>query len=90
MEEDKQIFFENYIENEEILNNLMRGIYPTSWSDKYSSVLETRISLARELEEYKDDKIKKIGSLLEKSLREEIYRRQKDEEKEQERYNTFE
>ena len=83
-------FFENYIENEEILNNLMRGIYPTSWSDKYSSVLETRISLARELEEYKDDKIKKIGSLLEKSLREEIYRRQKDEEKEQERYNTFE
>ena len=83
-------FFENYIENEDIVKNLIRGIYPTSWSDKYSSVLETRISLAKELEEYKDEKIKKIGVLLEKSLREEIYRRQREEEKEQERYNTFE
>ncbi len=82
--------FENYIEDDDVLNNIIREIYPTSWSDKYSSVLETRISLARELEEYKDDKIKKIGVLLEKSLREEIYRRQKEEEKEQERYNTFE
>ena len=46
--------------------------------------------LPKELEEYKDEKIKKIGVLLEKSLREEIYRRQREEEKEQERYNTFE
>ena len=72
------------------IKKLIRGIYPTYWSDKYSSVLETRISLAKELEEYKDEKIKKIGVLLEKSLREEIYRRQREEEKEQERYNTFE
>lgn len=78
------------MENEDIVKNLIREIYPTSWSDKYSSVLETRISLAKELEEYKDEKIKKIGVLLEKSLREEIYRRQREEEKEQERYNTFE
>ena len=48
------------------------------------------MKLAKELEEYKDEKIKKIGVLLEKSLREEIYRRQREEEKEQERYNTFE
>lgn len=28
------------------------------WSDKYSSVLETRISLEKELEEYRNKKIK--------------------------------
>ncbi len=83
-------FFENYIENEDIVKSLIRGIYPTSWSDKYSSVLETRISLAKELEGYEDKKIKKIGVLLEKSLREEIDRIQRKEEKEQDRYNTFE
>lgn len=83
-------FFENYIENEDIVKSLIRGIYPTSWSDKYSSVLETRISLAKELEEHEDKKIKKIGVLLEKNLREEIDRRQREEEKEQDRYNTFE
>lgn len=90
MEKISKHFFENYMENDDIVKNLIREIYPTSWSDKYSSVLETRISLAKELEEYKDEKIKKIGVLLEKSLREEIYRRQREEEKEQERYNTFE
>ncbi len=83
-------FFENYIENEDIVKNLIREIYPTSWSDKYSSVLETRISLAKELEEHEDRKIKKLGILLEKNLREEIERRQREEEKEQDRYNTFE
>ena len=82
--------FENYIENEYVVKNLIRGIYPTSWGDKYSSVLETRISLAMELEKHKEEKIKKIGVLLEKSLREEIYRRQREEEKEQDIYNTFE
>lgn len=82
--------FEKYVENEEIVKNLIRGIYPTSWSDKYSSVLETRISLARELEEYEDERVRKIGVLLEKSLREQICRRQKEEGKEQDRYNTFE
>ena len=83
-------FFENYKENKDIVKSLIRKIYPTSWSDKYSSVLETRISLAKELEEYEDRKIKKIGVLLEKKLREEIDRRQREEEKEQDIYNTFE
>ncbi len=80
----------NYIDDEEIVKNLIRKIYPTSWSDKYSSVLETRISLAKELQEDKCEKMRKLGILLEKKLKEEISRRQIEEEKQQDRYNTFE
>ena len=68
----------------------MRGIYPTSWSDKYSNVLETRLSLASELENSDNEKIKKLGYILEDNLNKEIHRRKIEEEKEQEEYNTFE
>ncbi len=82
--------FKNYIDNQEIINNLLRGIYPTSWSDKYSNVLETRLSLASELENSDNEKIKKLGYILEDNLNKEIHRRKIEEEKEQEEYNTFE
>ena len=82
--------FENHVDNQEIINNLLRGIYPTSWSDKYSSVLETRMSLATELEDSNNEKIKKLGKILKDNLNKEIYRRKREEEKEQEEYNTFE
>ena len=82
--------FENHVDNQEIINNLLRGIYPTSWSDKYSSVLETRMSLATELEDSDNEKIKKLGKILKDNLNKEIYRRKREEEKEQEEYNTFE
>lgn len=82
--------FENYMDNQEVINNLLRGIYPRYLSDKYSSVLEARKSLATELEDCDNEKIKRLGDILKDNLNKEIYRRKREEEKEQEEYNTFE
>lgn len=82
--------FENYIDNQEIINNLIRGIYPTSWSDKYSSVLEKRLPLTTELESSNNEKIKRLGNILKNNLIKEIHRRKQEEEKEQDVFNTFE
>lgn len=78
------------MDNQEVINNLLRGIYPTYLSDKYSSVLEARKSLATELEDCDNEKIKRLGNILKDNLNKEIYRRKREEEKEQEEYNTFE
>ena len=81
---------ENYPEDKLIINNLILGIYPTSWSDKYSDVLERRLNLSEELKKSENMKVKKIGIDLEQKLKNEITKRQIEEEKEQERYNSFE
>ena len=81
---------ENYIDDKEIVENLIQGIYPTSWSEKYSTILEKRMNLAKELKDLKDEKIRNLGKGLEKSLRKEINQAKISEEKEQERFNTFE
>jgi len=81
---------ENYINNKKIIENLIKGIYPTSWSDKYSSVLKRRLSLAKELQENDNSDVKKLGILLEQELNSYIVRIEKQEENEQDSYNTFE
>ena len=81
---------ENYINDKEIVRNLIQGIYPMSWSEKYSTILEKRMNLAKELKDLKDEKIRNLGKGLEKSLRKEINQAKISEEKEQERFNTFE
>ena len=81
---------ENYIDNKKIIENIINGIYPNSWTDKYSSVLKRRLGLAKELQENNNLYVKKLGILLEQKLNSDIYRIEKQEEKEQDRYNTFE
>ncbi len=82
--------FEKYVDNNEVIENLLKGIYPNSWSDKYSSVLKRRLSLAKELEENENNKIKNIGKILREKLNREINIMENEEKKEQDRYNTFE
>ena len=48
------------------------------------------MNLAKELKDLKDEKIRNLGKGLEKSLRKEINQAKISEEKEQERFNTFE
>ena len=81
---------ENYIDNKKIIENLINGIYPNSWSDKYSSVLKRRLSLTKELKEYDNNDVKKLGILLEQKLNSDIFKMEKQEENEQDEYNTFE
>ena len=81
---------ENYINDKEIVRNLIQGIYPMSWSEKYSTILEKRMNLAKELKDLKNEKIRNLGKDLERSLRKEINQAKISEEKEQERFNTFE
>ena len=61
-----------------------------SWSEKYSTILEKRMNLAKELKDLKNEKIRNLGKDLERSLRKEINQAKISEEKEQERFNTFE
>lgn len=81
---------ENYVNNKKVIENLIRGIYPNSWSDKYSSVLKRRLSLAKELQDYDNKDIKKLGITLEQKLNKDIVEIEKQEENEQDSYNTFE
>lgn len=81
---------ENYINNKKIIENIMNGIYPNSWSDKYSSVLKRRLGLAKELQDSDNLDVKKLGILLEQRLNSDIVRIEKQEENEQDRFNTFE
>ena len=81
---------ENYINNKTIIDNLIKGIYPNSWSDKYSNVLKSRLNLAKELLEHSNNEIKKLGVKLEEKLNKDISIIEKQEENEQDKYNTFE
>ena len=81
---------ENYSQDKDIIENLLYGIYPTSWSDKYSDVLEKRMDLVEELKQSSSIDVQHIGMKLQDSLKKEIEKRRIEEEKEQEKYNTFE
>ena len=80
----------NYIDNKKLIENIINGIYPNSCSDKYSSVLKRRLVLAKELQENDNSDVKKLGILLEQKLNSDIFRIEKQEENEQDRFNTFE
>ena len=81
---------ENYIDNKIVIDNLIKNIYPNSWNDKYSNVLKSRLKLAKELIEHTNNEIRKLGVKLEQKLNKEISIIEKQEENEQDKYNTFE
>ena len=81
---------ENYIDNKTIIDNLIKEIYPNSWGDKYSNVLKSRLRLSKELQEHKNKEVKKLGLKLEQKLNKDISIIEKQEESEQDMYNTFE
>lgn len=79
-----------YFDNKEIISNIIKGIYPTSWSEKYSSVLSRRMSLVDELKQATDSNLNLLGLELEQELNDEIHKIKLQEESNQERFNTFE
>lgn len=81
---------ENYINNKIIIDNLIKGIYPNSWIDKYSKILKNRLRLAKELMEHSNKKIQQLGLQLEQKLNKDISIWEEQEKNEQDRYNTFE
>lgn len=81
---------ENHINNKKIIENLINDIYPSSWSDKYSNVLKRRLSLPKKLLESTNKEVKRLGLQLEQRLNKDISIREKQEEEEQDNYNTFE
>lgn len=81
---------ENYVDDKIIIDNLINGIYPNSWSDKYSNVLKSRLCLSKKLQEHSNKEVKKIGLQLEQKLNKYIAGVEMQEEKEQDKYNTFE
>lgn len=88
--ETSRYLIENHTDNKNIVENLINGIYPNSWSDKYSSTLKSRLRLATELQENDNKDVKRLGIILEQKLNRDIFRIEKQEENEQHRYNTFE
>lgn len=83
--------FENYYDNELIINNIINGIYPSSWSNEYSSVLKRRVNLFVQLRESNNLKISCLGEKGLKEINKSIERSLEEEKEENNsRFNTFE
>lgn len=82
---------ENYYDKEEVIKNLLANIFPSSWSNEYSTVLKKRENLFIELEKNENVIISNIGKQNHIQLLKEIdYYLKKEKEDNEKRFNTFE
>lgn len=82
---------EKFYENDIVLKNVLKSIFPNSWNNEYSTVLKKRINLYKELINNENSYISEIGNKYLKDLEIRIqYYLDLEKKENEERFNTFE